>query len=95
MQYQEEVHNIINQLSPKFFNYIDDKSKIQTIGLIADDVEKTGCEILVARNEDNELETVNYHLLPMYLLVEQKTNKLIEELMEKNKKLREIINKLI
>jgi len=69
-----DVKDVIAGLEPVSFNFKVGGGK--TVGLIADDAKKYVPELIVplGRKDDegNELETVQYHLLPIYLLKELK-----------------------
>lgn len=64
---------------------LDDNQK--TIGLMVDEVDKVA-PILTATNIDGELETVKYHLLPIYML------RSLQEQIKKNKELEIRLNHL-
>lgn len=58
--------DILYDLNPVSFNYISDKKKKNTVGLIAEEVEEIFPDIVIKRG--GEIETVQYHLLSPLLL---------------------------
>jgi hypothetical protein len=58
-------------LRPVTFAYNDDETESKQYGLIAEEVEEIFPAIVV-RNNDNQPETVQYHVLPVLLLNEMK-----------------------
>jgi hypothetical protein len=70
----KDVKDIIAGLEPVSFNYKVGGGK--TVGLIADDAKKFIPELIVGLGQQSdegvELETIQYHLLPIYLLQEIK-----------------------
>lgn len=63
--------SLIHLLRPTSFRYLPslDASQTETVGLIAEEVARVLPE-LVARDKDGNIETVKYHLLPVYMLGE-------------------------
>lgn len=71
IRYKENVKDIdrsVLNLRPVQFNYINDKSKTQEFGLIAEEVEKIFPELVI--HKDGQPESVRYHELPALLLNE-------------------------
>lgn len=85
IRYKENVQdigdssNILYQLKPVSFDYINRKSDYKHVGLIAEEVEKVAPELVVYK--DSQPETVKYHdLIPLMLNELIKLNKRIAEL---------------
>jgi chorismate mutase len=75
----------ILDLRPVTFVYNGDVSEKKQYGLIAEEVNEIFPSIVV-RNKDGEIETVQYHVLPVLLLNEmKKQNTIIQNLMERIK----------
>ena len=79
----------ILDLRPVTFAYNNDESETTQYGLIAEEVAEIFPDI-VSRNKDGEVESVQYHVLPVLLLNEmKKQNVVIQNLMKRIKTLEE------
>lgn len=65
----QDIFNNITKLTPKSYNYINDESKKQQFGFIAQDVEKLLPELVSeCYSEDNEIKGINYiQLIPLII----------------------------
>jgi hypothetical protein len=82
-----EQDNKILRLSVKKFNYKSDATKTTQYGLIAEQVEKI-MPNLVVYGKDNQLESVKYHELPIFLLdIIQSQDATIQDLLSRIEKL--------
>lgn len=65
-----ERSEIIYDLRPVSFNFKEDESKTEVLGLIAEEVEKVSPKLVIYT--DRQPETVKYHEIPMLMLNEMK-----------------------
>ena len=91
---KENVQDIIKtevmKLRPVSFNYIADKNKKTSYGLIAEEVEKIFPD-LVLYDKNNEPSSIKYHELPVLLLNEvQELSKEIKELKKEIDRLKKV-----
>ena len=68
----------IYQLRPVTFAYNKDETETKQFGLIAEEVDEVFPDIVV-KNADGQVETVQYHVLPILLLNEMKKQQVIIE----------------
>jgi hypothetical protein len=95
IQDMEDASVDILKLRPVTFIFNDDKTESTQYGLIAEEVDEIFPNIVV-RNNNNEIDAVQYHVLPILLLNEMKKQQAtIEELKKDNNKRDALIQSLM
>ena len=71
-----EQSSSILDLRPVTFVYKSDEAQQKQYGLIAEEVDEIFPDIVI-RNKDGEIDTIQYHILPVLLLNEMKKQQVI------------------